>query len=469
MTLLDERPVATAFLPVPGRPLPVVGAGRRAPLATGGTTAYADLDVAASAPCLQAVADAVAEALPWYASVHRGAGYASQVSTELLEQARAGVAGFLGCRPGDQVVFTRNTTDAFALLAHCLPAGTTVVSYASEHHANLLPWRGHAERGGRHVLLAVPASPQAALDALEGALRGLHGPVLVAVTGASNVTGEVWPVEQVVALARRYGARVAVDAAQLAPHRVVDLRALGADWVALSGHKLYAPYGAGVLAGRADWLDAAGPYLPGGGATTAVTTAGQAWAAGPARHEGGTPNVLGAVAIAVACAQLEAAGRAALERREHALLARLEAGLASVPGLRVHRLWGEAVERIGVATFTVEGWDPALLATALSAEHGVGVRHGRFCAHPLVDALLDCERPVDGCGDAASGTALRASIGVATTEADVDALVGGLRALTQAGPRAQYTRTSTGWAVASDARPSAAGTAARILRRQTHQ
>nr|WP_231126213.1 aminotransferase class V-fold PLP-dependent enzyme [Motilibacter aurantiacus] len=465
--MLDERPLAPTTSRVPGRPLPVVGAGRVVPLATGGTATYADLDVAASAPALRAVADAVAEALAWYASVHRGAGYASQVSTELLEQARAGVARFLGCRPGDQVVFTRNTTDAFALLAHCLPAGTTVVSYASEHHANLLPWRAHAERGGRHVLLPVPRSPLAALDLLDAALAGLPGPVLVSVTGASNVTGELWPLEEIVAVARRHGARVAVDAAQLAPHRGVDLAALGADWVAVSGHKLYAPYGAGVLAGRADWLDAASPYLPGGGATTSVTARGQLWVTGPGRHEGGTPTVLGAVALAVACAELEAVGLAALQRREHALQARLEAALESVPGLTVHRLWGEAAQRIGVATFTVDGWDPALLATALSAEHGVGVRHGRFCAHPLVDALLGCEQPVTGCEDAATGTAVRASIGVATTEADIDALAGGLRALALDGPRAQYTRTSTGWAVAHDARPPAAGIAARILRRQT--
>ncbi|RZS90103.1 selenocysteine lyase/cysteine desulfurase [Motilibacter rhizosphaerae] len=425
MTLLLDAP--TTGTVVPGTPLPVVGAGRLVPVAAG-TTAYADLDVAASAPALVAVQETVTRAQEWYASVHRGAGFASQVSTELLEQSRERIAAFLGCRPGDEVVLTRNTTDAFSLLAHCLPADVTVVSFASEHHANLLSWR---ERGD-HVLLPVPAGPEEAVLALDAALDALPGRVLVSVTGASNVTGEVWPLAELVRVAQAHGARVAVDAAQLVPHRRFDLAALGADWVAFSGHKLYAPYGSGVLAGRADWLDEAAPYLPGGGAVRSVSTTDQVWATGPARHEGGTPNVLGAVAIAAACRELEAAGRAALEEREQALTALLEEGLRGVEGVTVHRLW-PAADRIGVVTFTVAGWTPRALATRLSAEHGVGVRHDRFCAHPLVDRLLDCVPSAPGCADVDAGTAVRASLGVGTTEADVAALVEGVRALVAAG------------------------------------
>ena len=185
----------------------VVGADLRVPLVTGGDIPYANLDLAASAPALEDVAAHVARLLPYYSSVHRGAGYASQVSTGVLESARAEVGAFLGARPDDVVVFTRNTTDALNLLARAVPTGTTVVTWAGEHHASLLPWQ-------RAVRLPVPESPGAAVRGLAAALGQLDGPLLVCVTGASNVTGEVWPVADLARAAHRFGARIVVDAAQ---------------------------------------------------------------------------------------------------------------------------------------------------------------------------------------------------------------------------------------------------------------
>ena len=225
-------------------PLPVVGGDLAVPLVTGERVRYVNLDCAASAPCLRAVHEAVTGLLPWYSSVHRGAGFASAVMTEAYGAAREIIAAHVGAGPDDQVVFTRNTTDSLNLLASALPEDTTVVCFASEHHANLLPWRR-----GRFVQLPIPPSPEVALARVEDALRTLTSRHrLLAVTGASNVTGEIWPVAELAALAHRYGARIAVDAAQLAPHRAVDMAALGVDYLALSGHKLYAPFGAGVLA-----------------------------------------------------------------------------------------------------------------------------------------------------------------------------------------------------------------------------
>ncbi|MEU8615366.1 aminotransferase class V-fold PLP-dependent enzyme, partial [Actinoplanes sp. NPDC048791] len=250
--------------------LDVVGAELTVDLPDGTTVPFAHLDYAATAPCVRAAADAVQSLLPWYGSVHRGTGIRSQTSTLEYERARDLVGEFLGARPGDTVIFTRNTTDALNLLARALPAEATTIVFDGEHHANLLPWR-------RPLRLPTPASPDEAVAALERALRSVRGldgpgldgpglagpaqggPVLVAVTGASNVTGEIWPVRRLADVAHRYGARIVVDAAQLAPHSPVDLATLGADYLALSGHKLYAPFGAGVLAGRADWLDAAEP------------------------------------------------------------------------------------------------------------------------------------------------------------------------------------------------------------------
>lgn len=414
--------------------LPVVGAELHVPLVQGGTTRYVNLDQAASAPALASVAAHVAEVLPYYASVHRGAGYASHVSTALLERSRAAVGAFVGARRGDVVVFTRNTTDALNLLAGCVPEWGDVVTLDLEHHANFLPWQARS-----HRYVPVQRSLERTLQALELALRDRPA-TLVAITGASNVTGEELPVDRVVQVAHRNGARVVVDAAQLAPHRRVDLDATGVDYVALSGHKLYAPYGAGVLVGRRDWLDRGTPYLPGGGAVQQVTLEGTTWACAPARHEGGTPNVLGAAALAAACAALTALPEAALEVHEAALRDRLVHGLERVPGVHLHRVFDDAPSSIGVVTFTVDDVEPGLVAAYLSAEHGIGVRDGKFCAHPLLQRL--------GLPDGA----VRASVGVGSRTEDVDRLVAAVAALVADGPRWTYAQVDGRWQPSADAR-----------------
>jgi selenocysteine lyase/cysteine desulfurase len=380
--------------------LDVVGADLTVDLPGGRAVRFAHLDYAASAPCVRAAADAVRDLLPFYGSVHRGTGLRSQTSTLEYERARDVVAEFLGARPGDEVIFTRNTTDALNLLAHALPAGTTTVVFDGEHHANLLPWPSP-------LRLPAPADPDAAVAAVAAALATVRGPAVLAVTGASNVTGEIWPVRRLADVAHAYGARVVVDAAQLAPHVAVDLDELGADYLALSGHKLYAPFGAGVLVGRRDWLDAAEPYLRGGGASAAVgdEPADVAWASGPARHEGGTPNLLGAVALGAVCAALLRSDRTALYEHEQTLLA----GLGGVT------LFGGRVPRVGIASFTVP--DPAAVADRLGRDYGIGVRAGQFCAHPLVRRLTG-----GATGDCATTGLLRASFGLGTTADDVERL-----------------------------------------------
>jgi selenocysteine lyase/cysteine desulfurase len=437
--------------PVEPDPLALLDAELTVPLVTGGEVRYLNFDYAASAPCAAAALTAVRAALPTYASVHRGAGLPSQLTTRRYEAARAAVARFLGCRPDDALLFCRNTTDATNLLARALPAGTSVVVFETEHHATLLPWRHTDRTGGGTVRLPAPASPGEAVRFLDAALRELRRavpaattaaggpddpaerPILVAVTGASNVTGEVWPVAELATTAHRYGARILLDAAQLAPHRPVDVAALGVDYVALSGHKLYAPFGAGVLAGRPDWLAAADPYLAGGGATALVGDATHEvrWSDGPARHEAGTPNVLGAVALAAVCDALGAADRAALAAREEALTARLRAGLAGIDGVVELSLFGPAAPRVGIAAFAVLGLDSDVLAAALSAEYGIGVRDGLFCAHPLTRRLL---RGAAGL----PRTAVRASIGLGTTGSDVDRLVAAVAELAANGTRWTY-------------------------------
>jgi selenocysteine lyase/cysteine desulfurase len=412
-------------------PVPVVG----------GSVDYANFDHAASTPALVIVKAAVDTALRTYSSVHRGNGYASRVTSAWYEQAREEVASFVGAREDDTVLFTRNTTDSFNLLARILPKDTTVVVFETEHHSTLLPWQD-----SRTVTLPVPASVERALADLDKALQDATSRHrLVVVAGASNVTGELWPLRKIVRVAHRHGARVAVDAAQLAPHRAIDIQTTGVDYVAFSGHKLYAPFGAGVLAGRADWLDSAAPYLHGGGATAKVTTGSTAWATGPARHEGGSPNVIGAIALAAACAAITA-DRAAIEAHEKALLSRLRRGLDVIPGVDRWSIFGESHDRVAVVALTIERLDSSLVSAILSAEHGIGVRDGKFCAHILVDELLE-----DPWGEVPA-TAVRVSIGISNTVEHVDRLLAAIADLAAHGPQRQYVRTEQGWLPAGDTR-----------------
>ncbi|NUW43710.1 aminotransferase class V-fold PLP-dependent enzyme [Nonomuraea rhodomycinica] len=408
----------------------VLGADLEVPVKGGRLVGYANLDYAASAPCLEPVSAAVTAALPAYSSVHRGAGYASQLTTARYEQARHTVRAFVGARADDAVIFTRNTTDATNLLAGCLPAGATAVVFDTEHHASLLPWE-------RVVRLAPPAFPGEAVRAADEALAALDGPKLLVVTAASNVTGELWPIAALAHIAHRHGARILVDAAQLVPHRRLNLTALDLDYVAFSGHKLYAPFGAGVLVGRRDWLAAGEPYLKGGGAVRSVAPAGSGdteWHEDPEpRHEAGTPNVLGAIALAAACDALTATGWTALVREEERLIARLRAGLASIEGVRELSLWGPDHPRVGIVSFTVDGLAAREVAEALSGEYGIGVRDGKFCAHPFVRHLLGT---TDGGCEDGTASAVRASIGIGTTEEHVDRLVAALRVLAARGATA---------------------------------
>ena len=358
-------------------------------------------------------------------------------------------------------VFTRNTTDALNLLAHCVPQGGSVLYLDIEHHANLLPW----QRRGDVVLEAAPTLRETLAD-VEAALAATPT-ALLAVTGASNVTGQLLPFKQLAEIAHRYGTRIAVDAAQLAPHRRVSLTESGIDYLALSGHKLYAPYGAGVLVGRRDCLDAAPAYLAGGGAVREVGIAETDWATGPARHEGGTPNVLGAAALARACEELATVGGKALAEHEEALRQRLLAGLAQLPEVSILHIWApddapvsapatgtgdetagtpvvdaSTSDSIGVVSFTIAGYHAGWVAAYLSAEHGIGVRDGRFCAHPLLNKL----------GLAGDG-AIRASFGVGSTSADVDRLIAALRTLLSEGASWKYELVDGRYTPVNDPRP----------------
>lgn len=404
------------------------------PLVDGTTTRFVNFDYAASAPPLASVHRVVTTTLAHYASIHRGQSYLSRLSTAAYERARETVSKLTGATADDVTIFTRNTTDALNLLESATPG--RVVHFDIEHHANLLPWR-------RGVSTALPAAASVGgtLAALELELEHEQA-ALVTVTGASNVTGECLPLAAIAQIAHRYGARLAVDGAQLLPHRPIDLQAAGVDYLACSGHKLYAPYGGGALIGRRDWLDAARPHQYGGGAVTAVGLNDVQWKPSPARHEGGTPNLVGAVALAAAFEALHEIGFDTIRRHEQALHRQLLDGLDRL-GIAPLRLWPELRDLVGVASFNVPGYRAELVAAYLSAEHGIGVRGGKFCAHPLLERL--------GLGE---GGAVRVSIGLGTGSDDVDALLGALGRLIEHGPAWDYEAVDGYLSPVPDPRPS---------------
>ncbi|MFT5222880.1 MAG: selenocysteine lyase/cysteine desulfurase [Glaciecola sp.] len=440
-------------------PPSVLGDGLDVPLIGGGSSPYVNFDFAASAPALVAVNDAVQAFLPWYSSVHRGAGYKSQLSTAAYEQARREVGRFVGAREDDVVVFTRNTTDSLNVLAAALPEDCHVVTFEGEHHANLLPWR---RRTFQH--LPVPLDPSLLTEVLDEALEALDDrPVLFAMTAVSNVTGEIWPVADLVATAKGHGARVVVDTAQLSPHGPVTLAKWDADWCVLSGHKLYAPYGAGALVGRRDWLEQREPFLAGGGAVAFVTHEEVLWADLPDRQEAGSPNVVGAVALGVACKTLGEHGMDIVLDHEMHLDKLMRDGLDTVPGLRRLNLWGDQHPGIAVETFELDGFHHSHVASILSAEYGIAVRDGCFCAHPLMLRLLEVPQDeadrireeVRAGNHANVPGSVRASAGLTTTDADVDVLVEALRTIAAAGPKWTYARdqASGNWEPTNDDRP----------------
>jgi selenocysteine lyase/cysteine desulfurase len=289
----------------------------------------------------------------------------------------------------------------------------------------MLPWRKHDLR-----MLPFTTSADEHLEVTRHALR-YERVDLLAVTGASNVTGEVWPLEQLAGLAHEHGAQLFVDAAQLAPHRAIAMADAGIDHLALSGHKLYAPFGAGALVSRTPLTGS--PLLQGGGAIKLVTVDDVIWADAPDRFEAGSPNVIGAVALAAAC---EALDMAAVEANERVLAERLHAGLATIDGLTPYALWPGHPDRVGVASFNLAGYKHCALAEVLSDNYAIGVRHGCFCAHPLLTRLLcvpdsEAERlhaELQAGLDPELPGAVRASIGLGTTAEDIDALIAALTA-----------------------------------------
>ena len=348
------------------------------------------------------------------ANVHRGAYQLSSEATDAYEEARRKVAAFLGAPEDRSLVFVRNATEGINLLARTwadreLAEGDEIIVSVAEHHANLVPWQLAAERTGAR-LVAVPLTEEGRFDL--DAYRDLLGPrtKLVAVTHMSNVLGTVNPLADITALAHEHGAVVFADGAQAAPHLPVDVAELGVDAYAVSGHKLLGPTGIGALWVRADLLETLPPFLGGGEMIRTVTIEAATFADIPMRFEAGTPAIAEAAAFGAAADYLGRLGMDAVWRHGRHLAEYALDALAGVPGLTVYGPRGS--DRGAIVPFNLNGVHPHDVASALDAE-GIAVRAGHHCAQPLMKAL-DVQSTV------------RASAGVTTTEAELDALADAL-------------------------------------------
>ncbi len=373
----------------------IVGIDAQVPLLDGSHRPYVNFDNAASTPALRPVHDKLNEFMTWYSSVHRGTGFKSQIATEAYELAHDLVGCFVGANLETQtVILGKNATEAINKLARRFPLepGDVVLASLMEHLSNDLPWRQQAQL--YHVAVCDDGSLDE--DDLDRLLRQHAGRVkLLAISGASNVTGHLNPIHRLAEKAHAAGARILVDAAQLAPHRAIDMRPDDdpghLDFVALSAHKMYAPYGTGALIGPISLFGQGTPDLVGGGTVNLVTVNDVRWAGPPDRDEAGSPNVVGAVALAQAVVSLEEIGMDALARHETGLTAHALRRLQAIDGVEIYGQTdpARAHERVGVIPFNVRGVDHDKVAAVLSFEGGIGVRNGRFCAHPYTLRLLN--------------------------------------------------------------------------------
>jgi cysteine desulfurase/selenocysteine lyase len=374
------------------------------------------LDSGASAQKPAAVIDGVAEFYRRdYANVHRGVYSLSERSTDHFEAARETTRAFLNAAEVNEIVFVRGATEAINLVAQSWgPAfvrpGDQIIVSDLEHHSNFVPWQMLCERMGAQFLVApTDASGGFDLAAFEALLSARTK--MVAVTHVSNVTGAILPVERIVELAHAKGAAVLVDGCQAIPRMPVDVRAIGCDFYAFSGHKAYGPSGIGVLWGRYELLAAMPPWQTGGGMILSVTRERTEFQDPPHRFEAGTPDISGAVGLKLALDFIEGLGREAIREHEEDLTGYALDRLARIPG--VNLLKG-GQRRLSVLSFNLDGVHPHDVGTVLD-QHGVAVRVGNHCAQPLMDKLC-----IAG--------AVRASFGVYNDRADIDALAAAVEA-----------------------------------------
>ncbi|MGN0010506.1 MAG: aminotransferase class V-fold PLP-dependent enzyme [Marinilabiliaceae bacterium] len=347
------------------------------------------------------------------ANIHRGVHHLSNVCTDLYENARQIVARHLNAADSSEIVFTRNTTESINLVAYAygdkfVGPGDEVVVSEMEHHSNIVPWQLLCQRRGAKLLVA-KVSDHGELDM--GQLAGLlsERTRIVSIAHVSNVMGSVNDVRTIVGMAHSVGAVAVVDAAQSVPHQAIDVQSIGCDFLAFSGHKVYAPLGSGALYGRRDLLNAMNPWMAGGEMIDKVSFAGTTFAEPPLKFEAGTPDYAAAIALGAALDYVDGIGMDVIEAHEASLVKRTLDGLLAIPGVRVI---GQAENHASAVSFLVDSIHPYDAGMILD-KLGIAVRTGHHCAQPLMDRF------------GIVGT-VRASFALYNTADEVDALLNGV-------------------------------------------
>ena len=371
----------------------ILGVNKKVPLISGKIVTAINFDNAATTPPFKSVIKDVVNFAPWYSSIHRGEGYKSQLSTKLYEDSRNIVLKFVNADFNNTVIYVKNSTEAFNKLSNllCNPYKKSVILTTDmEHHSNDLPWRNN------FIIdyISVDSDGKLSLDDLEAKLNKYNDYVkLVTISGASNITGYKNSIYDVAKLVHKFGSKLLVDGAQLIPHAPFIMNnensEYNIDFLIFSAHKMYSPFGIGVLIGPKSILDKCEPDEVGGGTVDIVTHDFIKWNESPERHEAGSPNVIGSVALASAIKSLTKIGMNNVERIENNLTAYAVSKIKNIPNLRIYCDTSKGVDRVSIIPFNICGIDHALVAKILSYEWGISVRSGCFCAQPYVVKLLN--------------------------------------------------------------------------------
>ncbi|MCG8608651.1 aminotransferase class V-fold PLP-dependent enzyme [bacterium] len=372
----------------------VVGCDVEIPIYGGKLVPYINFDNAASTPTLKPVLDKINDLMVWYSNVDRGTGFKSRASSCMFDEARNIVASFVNADlESKTIIFGKNATEAINKLAHRFPMHDDELILVSkmEHHSNDLPWRARAK------VIHIEIDEQGRLDEndLIRCLNEYKGQVaLFAVTGASNVTGWLNDIHRIAEICHSFDVPIVVDAAQLVPHRKVDMRPPDdpghIDFLAFSAHKIYAPFGTGVLIGNKEAFTEGDPDFVGGGMVDFVSFHDAYWSAVPNKEEAGTPNIVGVIALAKALLVMEELQMDKVVEHEARLTSYALRKLREIPNVFIYGGSDpdNVAERLGVISFNVGDVPNNLAAAILNYEGGIGVRSGRFCAHPYVRHLM---------------------------------------------------------------------------------
>lgn len=403
----------------------IVGLDKQVELEDGTLKTMIGFDNAATTPPLKPVMEEIAAQMELYGSIGRGSSQKSDHSNDVYEATREKVLEFVGADPQDYTcIFTNTTTDSLNKLASALVKKDTVVlTTRLEHHSNLLPWRErcktlYAEMDDKGRIIYEDFEKQLKANKVD----------YVAVTAASNVTGYITDVHRVAKMAHAHGAKIIVDGAQIVAHRKFSMKGAtpdeNIDYLAFSAHKMYTPFGGGVLIGPFEELNQHMPEVYGGGTVHIVGDDWVDYKMPPEKYEAGSPNYPGVVGLGKAIEVLESIGFDAIEEHERKLVRKMVDGLTAIDKVVVYGDTENTDDRVGVVTFGHPEVNTHLLAKRLAASYAVATRRGAFCAHPYVWRLMgQTDEDVHGfaeCADANTAGMVRVSFGIYNTEAEVD-------------------------------------------------